>query len=596
MSKLSAEQIESFSVTAVTDTIQETDTMRANILVGDKGQTWDGYVNIFNKKSCRVEDFLGRIAVQVKGKQYKDLSKSKIKYPVRKKDLNNFQKDKGAIFFVVYIKSKTERKIYYCAFTPVKINEILKGIGEQKTKTIEFNALPEDPMNVVDIMRNFYRDSHDQCSFKPDEYYTKEELSNLPDGGKINFTLSAHGTRNNIISNMLKQEIYLYVQSDKAKIPVGELPKDYALSFQPDIKICIDNNEYYSSFTATYTAESCVCEIGRCFKYICREDGKTDIKISLDGDIRSVVYDLSFCIHLLENNGFCVGNDFVEIKFSDIDYIQNLKSIRYSLNKVVELFDSLHVTTPLPIKSVNDANLALLEDLHDCILLKKQISISRFKDLNATDAVSFRRVSVANITLLLVFLKNKTDGNMCYVFDYFTPKCITVLTDDKHKDSVFTTLTVEDYATVSNIDFASMVDSYQDAMENHPDCIINANWVVLRMLQAYDNEVARKDLLDYAEKLALWIKSNSCLQKIPAEYGELNLLQIYKRRGSLNKGQEDYLLELLESTDDSLVKFASHVLLENKRHADFVFVRMSDKHKEQIQNTPINSLYLKLKS
>lgn len=140
---MDAKTIETLSVSAVRDSIVITGLLDQQISDNDKEPSWDGFVYIYKSPKRSKEDYKGRVAVQVKGKQFEDLTQENISYPVNVNDLNNYLHDGGAIFFVVYISEKSfETQIYYCELTPIQIQNIRNRSRGKKNKYNNFKKVP----------------------------------------------------------------------------------------------------------------------------------------------------------------------------------------------------------------------------------------------------------------------------------------------------------------------------------------------------------------------------------------------------------------------------------------------------------------------
>ena len=112
--------IESMAVSAVQNAISKTDYLGEQISKGDKEPSWDGSIYVYNTPADnhKKEDYRATVPVQVKGKKMNDHSAEKIQYRVSVVDLKNYKIIGGTMFFVVYISSSGETKIYYNSLLP----------------------------------------------------------------------------------------------------------------------------------------------------------------------------------------------------------------------------------------------------------------------------------------------------------------------------------------------------------------------------------------------------------------------------------------------------------------------------------------------
>lgn len=164
--------IESMAVSAVQNAISKTDYLGEQISKGDKEPSWDGSIYVYNAPADnhKKEDYRATVPVQVKGKKMNDHSAEKIQYRVSVVDLKNYKIIGGTMFFVVYISSSGETKIYYNSLLPFELNKILKNIGDRKSVSIEFTAFPTDKTEITNLVMNFARDKDKQALLRNGEY------------------------------------------------------------------------------------------------------------------------------------------------------------------------------------------------------------------------------------------------------------------------------------------------------------------------------------------------------------------------------------------------------------------------------------------
>lgn len=216
--------IESMAVSAVQNAISKTDYLCEQINKGDKEPSWDGVIYVYNTPSNnhKKEDYKATVHVQVKGKLINDHSEEKIKYSVSVIDLKNYRKVGGTMFFVVYISSNGDSKIYYNSLLPFELNRILKNVGKKKTVSVEFTAFPTDKAEITNLFMNFARDMDKQALLRNGEYDLERakkefDLSKFQYG----FTYSGLGYDcNNPADYMLYHDLYLYAHNEDKTVNI----------------------------------------------------------------------------------------------------------------------------------------------------------------------------------------------------------------------------------------------------------------------------------------------------------------------------------------------------------------------------------------
>lgn len=134
--------IENIAVSAVCESLDRTELLKSFINSGDKEPSWDGHIYVYHHVSQKKCMLSGRVPAQVKGKKVKSLDNlGIISFSVEVADLNNYFKDGGIFYFVVYI-TKNKSQIFYASLLPFDIKEF--DINEKNSITINDNILPLD--------------------------------------------------------------------------------------------------------------------------------------------------------------------------------------------------------------------------------------------------------------------------------------------------------------------------------------------------------------------------------------------------------------------------------------------------------------------
>lgn len=246
---MDAKMIETMSTSTIKGTLVATGYLDPYISDNDKEPSWDGTVHVYKGKSKKKDRHIGRVAVQVKGKFTKDLSKEQISYSASVSDLKNYLNDGGVIFFVVYITDLDNQIIYYTELTPIKLRSILKNCLEQSEKTIKLKQFSKDKDEQVCIFQNFLENSHKQYSFSNAKLFSLEELKEQGNLESCGFYL-IHPNKKPIEKALLGKELPLY-----AKIKSFPIPQPLEDTFKSthqinkfSCKVSVNNKVYYDSY------------------------------------------------------------------------------------------------------------------------------------------------------------------------------------------------------------------------------------------------------------------------------------------------------------------------------------------------------------
>lgn len=229
---LTSTTIETLSTTAVAESIALTDFLQPKINDNDREVSWDGFIYIYHDKACSKDKLKGRLAVQVKGKECKNLSRKEISYPMETSDLRNYLSDGGIILFVVLLAEEgTKKKIYYCELTPVKLRILLKQAKNQKTKSIKLTAFPSNKEKKASIVFNCFDNCRKQHSYSDAILPSLQELQTKGVLESISIpitTLPGQDPQSVLLNN----EVYAYAKIKGSSIlqPLEMIPTHKHLS------------------------------------------------------------------------------------------------------------------------------------------------------------------------------------------------------------------------------------------------------------------------------------------------------------------------------------------------------------------------------
>ena len=233
----------------------------------DKEPTWDGAVYIYKDKNCTKNKLKGRLPVQVKGKECKDLSKEEISYSMSVVDLNNYLDDGGAILFVVYIgNGGLCKKIYYIELPPIKLRVELNTAKGQKTKTLKLKEFPTDSNKKASIFLNCYENCRRQASFSSASLLTLDELQEQDVLEGITVPISTIGTEDPKLA-LLSSEVYVYANIKGSPIPqpLEMIPINMHTKETEPANISMGDKQFYSSLSRIKNAKQTKCIFGESF-------------------------------------------------------------------------------------------------------------------------------------------------------------------------------------------------------------------------------------------------------------------------------------------------------------------------------------------
>jgi hypothetical protein len=210
MSK-SSDTIEDIAVNTVKVAFENIDEISAKFInSGDKFPVWDGNLVVYKNKSHKKSDGVRTIPIQMKGKLSSKLDKKTIKYPVSVADLNNFKSGKGVIYFVVLISDKL-KQVYYSKLLPFDLVAILNGKSNNTTINIDFDKLPDDDFEKLDICLEFLSDQEkQQVSDIISKQLTLEQLQKDSNFKNFSFGFTTSNPKQKPFGSLFDRESYIY--------------------------------------------------------------------------------------------------------------------------------------------------------------------------------------------------------------------------------------------------------------------------------------------------------------------------------------------------------------------------------------------------
>lgn len=235
---------ESIGISAIINEVNKFDNIHEELNKREKEPVWDGNLAIYKKDDYKKSESIGRIPVQVKGRESTEPNKKEIFYDIELVDIENYRKDnKGAIFFVVEIFPDRSTKIYYKIFDLKTVEEILtENIKGRKTKRFKLKQLEENELiricikfiENLRIYKNIKQLEEVEIYSKKTICYdnnTKYELEEIKKSNEIFYETNAYKEakekleKQNII--ILHGEPWVGKTSTARKLVMNYIDKDY---------------------------------------------------------------------------------------------------------------------------------------------------------------------------------------------------------------------------------------------------------------------------------------------------------------------------------------------------------------------------------
>lgn len=569
--------------------LSQTDYLIANINDNDRTPSWDGDIEVYKKagNTHPKNDLLCKIPIQVKCHRTSVLDNDIIKYSVKISDLKNYLIAGGTIFFVIYVsKNKNSHKIYYAKLLPFDLKKILNNYGNQKTKTIELKALPENNKDISNIFLNI---AYDTIRQRPAINCAPVSYADLTKHNKANnFSLECINIENDTIYDYLfDNESYLYTKLDFGlELPILQIPKINLVLDTVPFPVSVGEKVFYDNHHILYKKDYLEIHIGESIKLI-YEKNKEDLQFefNLRGTLSKRIKDLEFFLAIIEAKQFQLG----DIVFPTPNIMQTVEKSSFNLQfykndleyykQIKTTLDKLCVQEDLDCDKLNNNEIKRLNGLISIIRDSKPIQFE-----NEAPLIGY--ISISNLNILLVALRNEKEKNK-YEYNIYglnnaypmlgaycaEQECI-VLT------SHYVMLKQKDMTICSNIDYKTLVKQIMSIPLSsvYFQQILN---LINEMLKAFDeNSKFKEQIINAVFELIEWLKSNE-------QYSEINILtlnyyQATKRKRKLFNEERQHLYSMIEDCPcDEGIYVSVYLLLEEysaaRRHFDLMEKDKQDK-------------------
>lgn len=601
---LSKDAIEKYATNAVEDVLNMSPYLSTYIADNDKEPSWDGNVYIYKTVEKRKDRMHGRIPVQVKGHECKELPDQESTFQIEIAHLENYLEDGGAILFVVYVKeqnpphARPETKVFYSALTPIKLRSILarKKKADQETISVTVDVFPENPDESATICLNCMKDCHKQASFSGKQLPSMEEIEKSDNIECITTSVSGFGIDKDYIKAFLTNETYLYakVKGSDAPVPILGIPIEKVISVELQEPVTVNGKQYYSSCRRVRKVDSATLVIGGFFTISHSfEEQKIHYSFKQPNHLRKRVEALAFVIDAIEAGHFEIGKASFPYPCEEDErekLIDSFSCEHQSCLRAVMALDKLHCKDDVDLTTLSKDDMWRLRSLTDAMLDNEPIR-------NVKEEQPYiARLNIGTLCFLMCFEELKDEKNSYRMTDFFDTELFTAAkpTEDSERLPVpkYIVLHKDEFLHLSNIQYEQILPAFKK-FDRNPYLLQIANGMMLEAISAYDEATQdRKEALYHlADEFASWLLS------LPDEWDTqialLNKFQIIKRVRALNKDEEKILFNIEEShpeRDDILV--GTYLLLDDSKHAHRYFEKMDAKAQEEFRQYPIYKFWI----
>lgn len=574
---MSKTKIEQKAITKIRDIIDSIELFTYHFNEMDKDISWDGNINMYHENIDKKENFDSSIDVQIKGRTTPNKKlNSKHRFSLDKTDLENYLKKDGTILLLCLFKNDgSEYKIYYAGLLPYNIRKMLKQYSSSKIK-IDMKEIISSS-NFENICRNFNIDRNMQKGIK-ENIFNESNLLSL-DYKTAKFYLWDSDPKNFNPQKLVGTWKYIYTLDENGyaiNISYGELTN---LVENLDAKIFDKDKEYIYDDVKLETLVDCQKVIfGKAFSFNLT---KKNFNIKICGTLSERIKQLKFISKMFKNELFLINE--IEFKIDsnkeEEEKFNNLLS-RYIV--IDDFFRKHNISKDINLDNWEDKDFNKLSFWIAALEGKKAITLNSSVNLVGS-------IDIKDIRLSIFARRNKDkkfeieslwNNNISkkYYFKYSSNL------EEIETNNFYLVLNSEAYQS-DDINILEMQKSFED-MEISDGEYILMNMQVLEILKAYDitkNEI----LLNYAEYLIDLLLKHDFSN--PIYY--INYVQILKRQNKISDDNLIKLVEIKEQSDETEIKLACNILLDNKNEVKALLKTIDSNTLEIFKQYPI-SIYL----
>lgn len=593
--------IENCAVNAVDDAISSTDMLTPMFNKKDREPLWDGNIFVYEDKKKDNRSLLGRIPVQIKGKEAKLLNREQTTFRIPLTNLERYRSEGGIMYFVVLIRrendGKIKRTIYYNALLPYDINNIInrRGASGSKDRSVIMKKFPTDMRGIYLCCKKFLKDRSNQDYNKGGSNPTLQDIAEKMDISEFTYSFSLYpfGNRaDGAIDEIFNQDFYIYAKDEKRGITIAlqHVAEVSSVNGQLDVDVSVGDKTYYSSINAEHNKDGETrLHIGPCIILSSDDKGFKEFSFKEAGTLYERINAFKLFIAMIQGKQMKIGD--TELNMSSVDFkegtLDEAKSRLHHLLVVKRLLEVLGVEQDMDCDNFSDGDSANLEVLINGILYHREICLEKKNEIHPIVGLS-----ISNLNLLVYFEKVREDGvRDWYRVENFFEKdreCSVHYhnddgTEDIYQSSQYTFLKQGIMANISHFDYEAAERSlFRWDNEIH---IQRVNFHLLETLKAYDTSKT-EELLSYSESIAEWLYGMS-----NDKYDYINMLQIRKRMGTWSEKDEEEVFNMIgENTGKWDVLAALYILCGNGKMADQCISRLPKDQMETFREYPIYSL------
>lgn len=577
----SVNKVESRAVDKIRNLIDELDYVTERFNTNDKGQSWDGYIDLYNGNPDVKANLAGIIYVQIKGRTvHTKRLEDKCKFDLDKVDLENFNKVDGTVFFLVKMKDNGDFKVYYSALLPKNIHDLLKEQPNTKNEIkIQLREV-KDSFHLEKICRNFFEDQRKQKKLDFELFNTSNLLINNCKSAR--FLDWNRGKYNPL--EILGEEKFVYLYDKEEKIigvefvTINELIKN-----ENENIIGKDGRIFYSKIKRIIDVDGNTRVIFGNGMFQLSTTPK-ELKYFVKGSLYERLIGIEFIENMIANNGFFIGESWITL-LEDNVIIEEIRKQKSLYIKMSEFCYKHKINKDLKLDEWS------FQDFKNFIIWIDAIDNNKKIKLNEMEMSLIGSIKIKDIRFsILAEMQNDGGFIVSSIWNIKEKKKYYFIYDEgieKIKtNNIFSVLNKQAYLS-DDLNIQEMKDIFRKSELNKNEEIL-INLQVLEIISAYDinNKI---ELLEYAKYLLEKIKDIERMKEIV----RINYLQIEKRIRVLTEEEIEEILLIRNAAKDEekFMKISANLLIDNITEAKMIFKSLKAEEQNIFLKFPIAKFF-----
>lgn len=587
--------IEAMAVSQITAAFATCPNLRAIITTNDKTPFTDGHVDFYMNGAKNKRGFLGRVAIQVKGRTLKTRNSAPNSFSIAIPDLKAYLKLTGIIYFVVYVHKDTRTaQAYYAILNPFHIESLLNGTeSTSNSVSIDMHKLPTSTDEIERIVKLAIA-MQSQGYVTGFDHNRIEEISEMVLQGvqklDLDEPLELDLNRDHFAMFAKTRDGLEFAVPGRLQI----IPSDY-LDTQIITQISSGEVSYASSLRRRVDKNTVEIELGESLKITlvkCGTAVQGGISLQTTDKFEHRLKDVEFFLTALESGEIFIGDQPISLNSVAGGESAQICAHLLWLRRLEALFDRLEVPRHLvSLSEISDLQVAQLEAVYESLICNSSIN----SDTLQAGRI-FQPIGSGGIELAL----RNNDGTW-ELFDMFQPGARFRLIQS-HPGSTgeekFRLVTPYDLLDVAqlvrtwNLHLYNIDEAYNEIIEDE-SVFQTANFTLLRLISAADIEPTRRtEFLEAATRLSDWLLSNDSETSIHI----INSMQISRRSRSLGDEERSHLRELKRKAIieggslSSLIELSCAILLDLKDEVLDAIARLTPAEFDDFSKWPIWAL------